>query len=228
MRTVVALVSLTLLAGCGAGSGGTAPSSASAATTPVSNGPSATESPVASASPTAAAGGPCSLVTAAEVTRVAGDEAAEPRVTALAGNPVCQWATAGGRVLQVVSQPGSDWAAALPQAIDIVTRSGAADPEDLARLRKASAVIEAGGKVGDAEACGLFSTLLVIGGQPAGSDRSIRVFPSAKDAKSLSVQLCSRGRFTSVSLLSSTGLTAPLPVDELSALATTVHARSLG
>ncbi|HMM93627.1 DUF3558 family protein [Phycicoccus sp.] len=225
MRPLLVLAGLLLVAGCSAGDGGATPSE-SGTTGP---GPSSSAAPSASGSSTAAASDPCSLLTAAEVARIAGGTGQSAEPGTLAGQPICQWKGAGDTVAQVISLRASDWAASLPQVIAGVKSAGAgSDPEGLARLEKASGIVERGGRVADGEACGLFSDLLTIGGQAPGSDRSIQAYPSSKDAQSLTAQLCTDGRFTSLAIVSPSGLTTPLPLDEVSAAAASAHQRSLG
>lgn len=134
-----------------------------------------------------------------------------------------------GRVVQVISASASDWATALPDVIRQVEASGLlAGSAQQQTLKDAAALVEGGGRLEADKACDLFSQLLDLRGDPPDTERTVNVFPSEDDAQGVAGQVCSEGRFTSVSILDPGGLIEPLPVEEVGQSLDQVHRRAVG
>lgn len=170
----------------------------------------------------------CELLTPADLSMLAG-EVSDPKSLAVGGLPACHWETpAGGRV-QVIGASAEKWATQLPAAIEQVKRSGLLDdPETARKLEAARDLIASGKEIAPDSACELFSTLLEVQGQPAGSSRTVNLIPTRENPKAINGQACSGGRFTSVQLVAPNLSGSDDEASRLSSVLTKAHERNRG
>lgn len=143
-------------------------------------------------------------------------------VSTIAG---CKWTATGSDTwIQVLDTSASDWAEGLPGAIEQIKKSdlklGVRDRE---KLEAGIRLIEEGGRLDDAEACDLFTVMVVsVQGAPEGSTQVVNYIPSAEDIRAVNGQSCSDGRYRSVALVKP-GLKVSASVEQaiLAALAAT-------
>ncbi|WP_244199921.1 hypothetical protein [Amycolatopsis thailandensis] len=180
------------------------------------------------ATKTSAPDASCELLTPAELSMLAG-EVSEPKTLAVGGLPACHWEmSAGGRV-QVICTSAGTWARQLPAAIEQVKRSGLLDdPETVRKLETARDLIASGKEIAPDRACELFSTLLEVQGQPAGSSRTVNLIPTRENPKAINGQACSGGRFTSVQVVAPNLSRSDDEASRLSSVLTKAHERNRG
>lgn len=217
MRAAVAFVSAGLLAvGCSSGSSD-------------SSSPSPQKTESATTQPTATAGmDSCDLLSAEELATFAGSPVGQARPELVGGLPACQWPTDAGFV-QVGSLSAEDWAQGLPELVRTMNDAGLAlDADDERALQEIRETIEAGRDLTATEACSAFSKMLELQGEPAGTTSTIRVWPSESDPQAMSGQMCSAGRFTTVTIAETAGLVTPLPGGRVMTALRLAHRRSIG
>lgn len=127
----------------------------------------------------------------------------KPPVETEVGNlDACRWDLDEGEWVQVVDVPAPAWAAQLPALIEQVRASGQFDKAILDRLEQGRKLLTSGKKVTPAQACGLFTTLVVeIQHQPKGADHVVNFVPDATSPQAVNAQRCVEGRYTSVQLV---------------------------
>jgi hypothetical protein len=213
----VAASAMLGLAGCSSDKSGSAPQGKAAESVAPSSADSATTP-----------GALCELLTPAELSMLAG-EVSDPKTLAVGGLPACHWeAPAGGRV-QVLGASAGTWATQLPAAIEQVKRSGLLDdPETARKLEAARDLIASGKEIAPDRACELFSTLLEVQGQPAGSSRTVNLIPTRENPKAINGQVCSGGRFTSVQLVAPNLSGSDDEASRMSSVLTMAHERNRG
>lgn len=134
---------------------------------------------------------------------LAGTTAKAPVDTEVGNLDACRWDLGVGEWIQVVDVPAAEWAAQLPALIDQVKASGQFDKATMAKLEEGRQVLESGKKLTPAQACGLFTTLVVeIQHQPKGSDHVVNFVPNPTSPQAVNAQRCVGGRYTSVQLVS--------------------------
>lgn len=223
MRRLLVLASCVLVAAC---------SSTDAQPRSESPTPNATSpSPTASTPSSANAVDSCDLLSEAELTALAGEgegvSEAHPGLTGGLAN--CQWATADGGYVQTAAATAPEWAQSLPEIFRTIEASGTfTDAENLRKLREGAKLVQAGKALSPVEACGLFSEMLELQGQPPDTTSIVNVVPSREDPQAITGQMCSGGRFTSVMIASQTGLDEPLPVEAVANALRSAHRRSIG
>lgn len=133
---------------------------------------------------------------------LAGEKLRAPKSEAVFSLPGCRWySTSTGAWVQAVAVPASQWAKAIPDAVESTLASDL-EFEGREKLEEARRLIEAGGTLDDAAACGIFSTIAsALQGQPAGTTRVISYVPSQAAPEAINEQACLRGRFYSVQLV---------------------------
>ncbi|HET8961986.1 DUF3558 family protein [Nocardioides sp.] len=217
---LLAIASCVLVVGCS--SGDTREPAASSSST----GTSPTET---SATPSAAPSDPCDLLPNREVEQVAGGAVGAARSGMTGGLTNCQWAIADGGFVQVIGSTSSTWAQSLPDALRALESSGQfTDSANLRKIRAGAELVEAGQELDPVEACSLFSEMLELQGQPAGSRWIVNVVPDRENAMAVTGQQCTEGRFTSVMIADETGLGEPLPIAPVSEALRSAHRRNLG
>lgn len=226
MLRLVALAALCLLApGCSSADkeAGDAPSNqTSPATAEASNSHS-----MPSSNPTAEADA-CELLSSKELAALAGERVGPAQPDLVGGLPVCKWPTVGGFV-QVGSLPAQDWAQGLPDLLRTLEEAGIAKhSDDMRQLQQIRDLIESGQAMTPTEACAAFSKMLEVQGQPAGTPLIVNVFPSNEDPQAMTGQMCSAGRFTTVTLAKDGGLAPPLPGEQVVRALRLAHRRSFG
>ncbi|WP_426561605.1 hypothetical protein ACPPVT_15035 [Angustibacter sp. McL0619] len=174
--TVLAAVAVTLLSGCG-------------------------DTGVVT-SPTPTANRECQRLTNDEVDTLAADHLTGPDETAIAGLQSCVWHTKDNSTAVTVTHvDASVWATKLPALLDQVEKGGLAKNEKTQeQLANVRGVLEAGGSMDAATACQMFSTLLEMQGQPAGTTRSVFFYPTKAHPQAMTGQACENGVFTNVSV----------------------------
>ena len=76
---------------------------------------------------------------------------------------------------------------------------GQLDPSNQAKLDQGAEILKRG-RATDAEACGVFSLMAEIQGQPEGSVAVANIVPSKDDPRGMNAQTCEDGRFVSVQI----------------------------
>lgn len=215
IRPVVVLVAWLLTVGC----------TSSSTQTDGSNAASPTLVPTAS-SPSASGADSCDLLSADQVADLAGMPAGEPQPTLVAGLPACRWTINDRRFVQVGSLPAPDWAQAVPQLLRVMKDAGADEDEVL--FQEISDRFDAAGALTPTEACDAFSAILELQGQPEGTQLAATIAPSREDPLALSGQMCTVGRFTTVTLGDGGGLTKPVPSRQVLRALKLAHRKALG
>ena len=165
--------------------------------------PTTTEtSPAATASSSSATPeeGACDLLSAEQVTELAGEDLGDGRETSIAGElPVCQWGELGSVGVQAGRVDASEWARSLPAVVAQLEASGLVDDDlNAQRLEDAAALVASGETIAPDRACELFSDLAEIGGQDPGARVSISLVPSSADPQAISAQGCRDGVYSTV------------------------------
>jgi len=170
----------------------------------------------------------CELLTPAELSMLTG-EVSGPKSLAVGGLPACHWETTDGGRVQVIGASAEKWATQLPAAIEQVKKSGLLDDPETARKMEAARDLVASGKeIAPDRACELFSTLLEVQGQPAGSSHTVNLIPTRENPKAINGQACGGGRFTSVQLVAPNLSGSDDEVSRLSSVLTRAHERNGG
>ncbi|MFJ4108930.1 hypothetical protein [Oerskovia enterophila] len=155
-----------------------------------------------SAADVAAAPEDCDLLGAEQVTALAGRALDGPRSVTVAGAdgmPACLWGDFEATAVQVARVPAEDWAQQLPAALEQAEASGMLDDaENTRKIREASELISAGGRLDAGQACAMFSTMLEISGTEAGLSTTINLVPTQEAPQAISAQSCNVGVFSSV------------------------------
>lgn len=158
-------------------------------------------SAAASASPTAAVVDCAKVVPVVDVATLAGEAVSPGEPEDVAGLAGCRWNAKSGARVQVIAVSASGWAAMLPQAIGTLLESEV-DFAGKDKLEAALKLLEKGGTLDDAEACGIFTTMIVsLQGQPAGATRVVNYVPTATAPQGINAQACEGGRYYSVQLV---------------------------
>lgn len=193
-----------------------------------SESPSSGSTPPPSASSAATSVDPCDLLTQTELEELAGDPVGDPKPGLTGGLANCQWDTSGGRFLQVVGASSSDWAHSLPEILrtledaDLLT-----DPENRRKLREGAELIEAGQELNPGQACAMFTEMVELQGQPAGTTSIVTLVPNRRDPQAVTGQMCSGGRFTSVMIAAQGGLEGPPPTERVGKALKIAHRRTI-
>lgn len=230
MRILIVVASVLLVAGCSAPVGSQASADSPEPTSPSSQASAASGGESAASAPTTngVSVEPCELLTDDDLAALGAAEGIEAEEGLTAGVPSCQWPFPDGRYVQVIAASASDWALSLPDATRMVDESGLElDKEQTDRLAEGARLVEDGGRVDPEEACELFSLLLELQGAPPGQPYTVNVFPSQDDAQAVTGQMCTDGRFTSVTIASVDGLAEPLPVQSVADAVQAAHRRTL-
>lgn len=170
----------------------------------------------------------CELLTPAELSMLTG-EVSDPKPLAVGGLPACHWETPAGDRVQVIGASAGTWAMQLPAAIEQVKKSGLLDdPETARKLEAARDLIASGNEIAPDRACELFSMLLEVQGQPAGSFSTVNLIPTRENPKAINGQACSGGKFTSVQLVAPNLSGSDDEVSRLSSALTSAHERNRG
>ncbi len=145
---------------------------------------------------------PCDLLSESQVEALAGEPLTDQDETTVGDLPVCVWGSLDGVGAQVGVFPASDWARELPGLVEKLQASGLleGDDDNQRKLEEASDLVESGQTIPADEACGLFTDLVELNGQPEGSDRIVALFPSADDPQAVTGQSCRDGRYATVTL----------------------------
>ena len=221
VRRLLVLASCVLVAACSS----TDSQPRSESTTPNATSPS----PTASTTSSAKAVDSCDLLSEAELAALAGEGVSEAHPGLTGGLANCQWATADGGYVQTAAATAPEWAQSLPEMFRAIEASGRfTDAENLRKLREGARLVQAGKVLSPVAACALFSEMLELQGQPAGTTSIVNVVPSREDPQAITGQMCSGGRFTSVMIASQTGLDEPLPVEAVASALRSAHRRSMG
>lgn len=101
------------------------------------------------------------------------------------------------------------------------------DADGKRKFQRLRDLVEPGVLMSPTEACQVFSAMLEVQGQPPGTQSILNVFPHAENAKAMSGQICSAGRFTTVTLANEDGLAQPLPGEQVQHALELAHRRSL-
>jgi len=187
--------------------------------------PGSSESAALSASAKSA----CDLLTREQLEDLAGGPVGSSQTSLVGSLPACRWLIEnGGGFIQVGSLSSPDWAQGLPDLMRTLEAAGAlnedADPETVRRFRD---LVSSAQSVGPTEACDAFSAMLELQGDAPGTTMAVTAFPSKERPQALSGQICSAGRFTTVTLAVETGLDEPFPVKKVTSLVRAAHAASL-
>ena len=145
------------------------------------------------------------------------------------GLPSCQWSAPDGRIVQAIGVDASHWAQSLPELLRLTEQSSiASDPEILRKLQEAAELVETGQDLTPNQACTMFSRMLQMRGEPAGTTFSVGMFPDRDSAQAINGQACSAGAYTSILLADQRELREPLPIETVAELLRTAHRRALG
>lgn len=175
----------------------------------------------------------CRLLKTDEVRRLLETSPGDVQPGLIAGMPDCQWAASAdepGPWVQVNTLDASEWALSLPDAFRGIEDSGwMYDAKQLRKFRKAVDLIKAGQDVDSDQACSLFSQMLELEGRPPGSRSIVNVIPNRSEPGTIGVsgQICTLGRYTSVSLFNQAGLGPPPPVRRVKQAMALVHRRAV-
>lgn len=222
VRLVIAFC--VLIAGC---SSGDAPEHAavpspSHTSTPATSSPA---SPPASAAPS----DPCNLLSEPELKQLAGSAVSPARPGPTRGMANCQWTAAGGRFVQAIGTPSPYWAQSLPEALRAVEASGMfTEVKDLKKLRAGAELIKAGRDLNPGRGLFPFFEDARVAGSAQGASWTVLVAPSQAAPQSVTGQMCSGGRFTSVMVADPKGLKLPLPADQVAHALKSAHRKNLG
>jgi len=172
----------------------------------------------------------CELLSADEVADLAGKRVvgpAEPRL--VGGLPVCKWPVEDDGFVQVGSLSAADWAQGLPQLLRMMEDAGLVEDADGKRqFQQMRDLVETNETLTPTEACAAFSTMLELQGQPVGTQVMVNVIPNNEAPIGMAGQMCSAGRFTTVTVANEAGLTKPLPGQKVVSALKLVHRRGLG
>lgn len=170
----------------------------------------------------------CAVLTGREVHSLLPDaESGKPGMTG--GIPNCQWADPDGRFVQAAGIDASLWARSLPELIRLIQQSGQfSDSENMRKLREGAQLIAAGQDLNARQACSLFSRMLELQGQPAGTSISVAALPTRENPQAVTGQACSAGVYTSVMIADQRGLDDPLPVEAITRVLRSAHRRTVG
>lgn len=138
------------------------------------------------------------------VERLAGGKVAAPGDTTVGGMDACEWKGVAdpGASVTIVRAPAEQWADRLPPLIEQLRETGALKGVDQARVKRVEQLVARGGSMTGAEACEAFSTVIVeLGGGKTGATRIVLWRPNRKAPQALTLQDCSNGRFTAITLL---------------------------
>lgn len=203
------VIALTTVAGCGGGSDSDGPSAASPlpsgtatdVTVSPSTAPSSTATPTKT--PTAPKVDCAKIFTQQGAEALAGEALGRPKSEAVSSLPGCRWTSSKtGAWVQALAVPASRWAQAVPEAVETALASGL-EFEGRDQLEEARRLIEEGGKLDNAAACGVFSTLAsALQGQPVGTTKVFNYVPNKEAAQAINEQACLNGRYYSVQLVS--------------------------
>ncbi|MFK0244873.1 hypothetical protein ACIQUM_09250 [Amycolatopsis azurea] len=220
IAVVVAASAMLWLVGCSSDKSGSAPEGE----VDEGVGPSSADPAAKTSAPDAL----CELLTPAELSMLAG-EVFEPKALAVGGLPACHWEIPAGGHVQVIGTSAETWATQLPTAVEQVKRSGLLDdPETARKLEAARDLIASGKEIAPDRACELFSTLLEVQGQPAGSSRTVNLIPTRANPKAINGQTCDGGRFTSVQVVAPNLSGSDDEVSKMSSVLTKAHERNRG
>ncbi len=104
----------------------------------------------------------------------------------------------------------------------------ALDADGEQTLQQIRETFEAGRALTATEACSAFSKILELQGEPVGTTSTINLWPSESDPQAMSGQMCSAGRFTTVTIAETAGLATPLPSGRVMTALRLAHRRSIG
>ncbi|MET0928800.1 MAG: hypothetical protein ABWX74_04750 [Aeromicrobium sp.] len=219
-RLVPVAAALILLSACSGGSDDADATATASAT------PSASATPTATPIDTKQIA--CTLVTAADRTKLAG--VAVDEIVAASGTDVssqCRWQSTAA-LIQVTTLPAKEWAKSLP---DIVTQlesstdtGSAADKADLAEAKK---LLSGAASFTDDQACGAFTTLAELGGEKKGSTTTVSTVPITDTESGISAQICTDGELTSI-IYSVPGLKESTAIDKtLTSILTSAQKRAV-
>jgi hypothetical protein len=145
---------------------------------------------------------PCGLLDAAVASDLAG-LAVTGVEHEIAGSDVlaCMFGDLGSQGVQVMQLQADEWAAQLPGVVESLRSmpEGTFDASLLQQLDEASTLIEEGGRIPPAEACGYFSRLTQVQGYPEGTTRVLNTIPAGAGL-ALTGQQCIDDTFTSVTV----------------------------
>ncbi|WP_088319949.1 hypothetical protein [Kineosporia sp. R_H_3] len=209
MRLLLAVASCVLLAACSS-----------------SGPPAAGQVSTVRATTAAGAQDACRLLTETDLTNLVGFHA-QPEHGRTGGLPHCRWWNGKGAYVQAASVTSPEWAQALPEvARDLEPAGLVSNQQNLESLRTAAARVTAGEALEPDEACSLFSQMLELQGQPAGSTSVVTVFPTQESPQGVTGQVCTDGRFSTILVYDVKGLRPDTLTPAVAALLPTVHERA--